>query len=376
MTEYASNKLSSEVSFPNIKNNYKGGAVEPFSLPVDMPPHAVFDDITVTPVPVVSLKTKRLSNNQKVFINLVQHEDIPCSFDTSKPFLFLTNEASFELKEDEGLVFDVAFHPSLMTSVPDEVAGRAVLQVQERLGDELDKGYKTPKTRNNYKCADIVFTVAPALISGTDIAKTKLVAGAFEGEVTVSSKIFAVVAENEEKQKEKEVRRSSVDGQGGSSRQTFADKTAPRRGSSDSSTVNAAPRRGSSDRSTANAASVPVVGNSSVSRHEDHEKWKSFLTAGEEIMATQLVVKPNPYGLGHKRQLILTSTPRLIYVDPSKMELKGEVEWTKDSPPTIYAVNKETFELVVSKRNYKFVDKANGADYWVKQVTGAIQLLG
>jgi hypothetical protein len=275
---------------------------------------------------------------------------------------------------DDGMIFDVAFHPSLWVTAQEEVAGRAVLLVQERVGEELDKGYKTPKTRNNYKCADPVFLVAPALISGADIAKTKLVAGAFEGDVTVSSKVFAAAAEKAEKEASR--RKSSADAAGGSplARRSSAENIAV-------SESGSASRRTSTDStSTAAAASAAVVvppsARDSVSRHQEHESWKAYLTAGEEIVATQLVVKPNPYGIGHKRQLILTTTPRLIYVDAGKKEVKGEVEWTKGNPPTIYAVNKDTFELVVSKRTYKFVDKTNGAEYWVKQVQDAIKLFG
>lgn len=340
------------MSFPNIKNNYKAGAsgeVEPFSLPADMPPHHIFEDITVSPTPVVSLKTKRLNNGQKVFVNLVEHDDIPCSFDPSRPFLFLTNEATFAANDDEeSLIFDVAFHPSLWTANQDEVAGRSILLVQERVGDELDKGYKTPKTRNNYKCPDTVFLVASALISGEDVAKTKLVDGSFEGDVTVSSKVFTSAAAKLE----------------ASSRQTSTDSvgTVPSRRSSSAAAPVAVP-----------SVTSPVTPAVTTPHHKEHEVWKSFLTAGEEIVATQLVVKPNPYGLAHKRQLILTSSPRLIYVDPSKMVVRGEVEWTKADPPTIYAVSKDTFEIVVSKRSYKFIDKTNGAEFWVKHVQAAIQ---
>ena len=31
-----------------------------------------------------------------------------------------------------------------------------------------------------------------------------------------------------------------------------------------------------------------------------------------------------------KRQLILTDTPRIIYVDPQKMTVKGEIPWNSE----------------------------------------------
>ena len=43
-----------------------------------------------------------------------------------------------------------------------------------------------------------------------------------------------------------------------------------------------------------------------------------------------------------KRELILTDTPRLLYVDPDSLELKGEIPWTADKPVTFVSVRLQT----------------------------------
>jgi hypothetical protein len=53
-------------------------------------------------------------------------------------------------------------------------------------------------------------------------------------------------------------------------------------------------------------------------------------------------VKRNKYGIAQKRQLLLAvnsgmvsgaAVPRLFYVDATVMKVKGDVEWSADSPP-------------------------------------------
>jgi 3-phosphoinositide dependent protein kinase-1 len=69
--------------------------------------------------------------------------------------------------------------------------------------------------------------------------------------------------------------------------------------------------------------------------------WSQFLHEGESQVFTSSVYKRK--GLFSKRrQLVLTDRPRLIYIDPSSMELKGEVPWTKAQPVTCIVVS-QTF---------------------------------
>eukprot|EP01038_Epipyxis_sp_PR26KG_P005426 gene5426-7516_t len=62
--------------------------------------------------------------------------------------------------------------------------------------------------------------------------------------------------------------------------------------------------------------------------------WKSYLMEGEVQVFTGLIYKRK--GLfSKKRQLILTDRPRLIYIDPDSMELKGEIPWTYEKPKSL-----------------------------------------
>lgn len=62
--------------------------------------------------------------------------------------------------------------------------------------------------------------------------------------------------------------------------------------------------------------------------NEDANAWAVFLHFGEEIIATNLVNKPNPVGKPLMRQIILTNHRRLLYLDPAKMEILGSLDLT------------------------------------------------
>jgi 3-phosphoinositide dependent protein kinase-1 len=62
-------------------------------------------------------------------------------------------------------------------------------------------------------------------------------------------------------------------------------------------------------------------------REEERRKWEKFLQPNEQIVLGGLIYKRRK-GTVKLRQLILTDKPRLIYIDPKKMELKGEIPWS------------------------------------------------
>lgn len=67
-------------------------------------------------------------------------------------------------------------------------------------------------------------------------------------------------------------------------------------------------------------------------------RWDIFLLPGERVVISELVGKKNPVGILKSRQLILTDTPRLFYVDPKRMVIKGQIAWTRDTPPFVCPV--------------------------------------
>ena len=113
---------------------------------------------------------------------------------------------------------------------------------------------------------------------------------------------------------------------------------------------------------------------------KEREPWKEFLLSNEAIHLTSLVVKDPPKGItsflqsARRRQLILTTgpKPRLIYIDPSKMELRGEISW--DTTTRAIASSDKNFTIGSAegdsggRSEYEFYDLLGNASRWVRAV--------
>lgn len=98
-------------------------------------------------------------------------------------------------------------------------------------------------------------------------------------------------------------------------------------------------------RSTISLASTDVIGSL-------NDRWSKFLMKSENVVYTALVIKRRRF-TAKKRQLILTDKPRILYVDPEKMALKGIIPWSNE----LYVIKKNAREFTiqtVSFRNVKF----------------------
>ena len=97
--------------------------------------------------------------------------------------------------------------------------------------------------------------------------------------------------------------------------------------------------------------------------------WTVFLRGAETIVLQSTVVKRK--GMSKKRrQLILTSAPRLIYVDATAMEEKGQVAL---SPALeVRRHNARQFDIVTPSRTYIFEDQLSKAAAWEKAILAAV----
>jgi hypothetical protein len=85
----------------------------------------------------------------------------------------------------------------------------------------------------------------------------------------------------------------------------------------------------SSTTTTSSTKAFSPLSSSSVSISASHSKWAQFLQPNETIIFSGLVRKRRGL-LARKRQLLLTSLPRFLYIDPEKMVYKKDITWSKE----------------------------------------------
>jgi len=100
-------------------------------------------------------------------------------------------------------------------------------------------------------------------------------------------------------------------------------------------------------------------------QEEESEKWKKFLQTDEIILESGLVWKRKGRSV-KKRELLLTNKPRIFYVDPKKMVIKGEIPWSPNIKPE--AKNNVAWFIHTPKRTYILEDIAGNAQRWIDAI--------
>lgn len=123
--------------------------------------------------------------------------------------------------------------------------------------------------------------------------------------------------------------------------------------------------------SSSSSSSLPV-GESS---KQGTTRWSPFLHEGEKQIFTGPIWKRKGY-FTRKRQLVLTDTPRLIYVDADAMEFKGEIPWTLEKPVSCKEINARSFDVFCPStgRSYHFTaaDDA-GSHMWIELINAMLE---
>eukprot|EP01126_Amoeba_proteus_P031570 TRINITY_DN3094_c0_g1_i5.p1 TRINITY_DN3094_c0_g1~~TRINITY_DN3094_c0_g1_i5.p1 ORF type:complete len:453 (-),score=94.70 TRINITY_DN3094_c0_g1_i5:254-1612(-) len=104
-------------------------------------------------------------------------------------------------------------------------------------------------------------------------------------------------------------------------------------------------------------------------REELRTKWEKFLFKDpqENIVESGMVIKARK--LSKKRRfMILTDTPRIFYVDPKKMDFKGEIPWGDEKRLKIEVKNDVEWRVVIANRIYFLEDLSKNAQRWKEAV--------
>mmetsp|Transcript_30040 Transcript_30040/g.52745 ORF Transcript_30040/g.52745 Transcript_30040/m.52745 type:complete len:482 (-) Transcript_30040:192-1637(-) len=104
--------------------------------------------------------------------------------------------------------------------------------------------------------------------------------------------------------------------------------------------------------------------------------WSRFLISDEDVVFTGLIQKRSFSGMSlftKKRQLILTSFPRILYVDPGKMKIKGEIPWSDNI--VAEKKNRKNFVIHTKGKQYAMCCICHEAEAWVKAIKNMKQRL-
>lgn len=287
--------------------------------------------LTVVPKPGFVIKTFRVADSSvKVFINIMGHKAVghttlsainkynqqqthPLELDGFLVF------GSYNLDEDgDSIAYDVLINDTVLNqcltvtgteTVKPIVCEAAIRWVSQTSNKELNGSYKLPKIRAGFKGLtstpyerQVPANATPAP-RGTEIVKPVVLARMESGLGRMESGL-------------------GLD-----------------QNSRPGSTELPGSRNPSGDRGSQSIRNSSLERGSMRVTEVDAELFSKFLKPGEMMVACSLVNKPNPMGLPHKRQLILTSGCRLIYVETGKMLEKGSIQWSPEKMPIVKAVS-------------------------------------
>ena len=102
-----------------------------------------------------------------------------------------------------------------------------------------------------------------------------------------------------------------------------------------------------------------------------NEEMNNKKEVKEIILKEGELDKKSPWLHYNKRKIILYSTPKLVYIDPSNNKVKGEI--FLDKSVKVNHVNMSTFDIVSPKRSFRFKSSDGESLVWEKFIADAIK---
>ena len=115
---------------------------------------------------------------------------------------------------------------------------------------------------------------------------------------------------------------------------------------------------------------ININNNNYLNKFEENKNEKN-----ETILKSGLLKKRSPYYYYDKRKIILYDTPKIEYIEPNTLELRGRIHLTKECYAELIKSNQ--FKLVTPKRTYMFICKERyNISPWVTAINNAIVKYG
>jgi serine/threonine protein kinase len=104
------------------------------------------------------------------------------------------------------------------------------------------------------------------------------------------------------------------------------------------------------------------------------KQWEAFLLRNERVIYASKIVKERYQLLPSSaklRMLILTDYPRLFYLEPESLVIKGQVPWS--AKMFAQSDSQERFTVVTPEREYVFVDSEKRAPLWAAKINDQVK---
>lgn len=108
-----------------------------------------------------------------------------------------------------------------------------------------------------------------------------------------------------------------------------------------------------------------------LTEQEKTSPWHGFCNPNELILKTGLIDKRRGM-FAKRRQLVLTDTPRLFYIDPVSLAVMGEIPWSKEIK--VQYRNPKLFFVHTPDRTYYLEDVDRAAITWVDAIQKVLLL--